>query len=50
MSKTIPVTRSTVESARLLVETADMWGSGTRKTAQRNNFDRLSVRHSAVHP
>ena len=26
MSKTIPVTRSTVESARLLVETADMWG------------------------
>jgi len=26
VSKTIPVTRSTVESARLLVETADMWG------------------------
>ena len=26
MSKTIPVTRSTVESARLLVETADTWG------------------------
>jgi len=26
VSKTIPVTRSTVESARLLVETADKWG------------------------
>ena len=26
MSKTIPVTRSNVESARLLVETADKWG------------------------
>ena len=26
MSKTIPVARSTVESARLLVETADSWG------------------------